>query len=103
MKSRPAPLSVKIRREREAREKAERAASSQQKFCGMDCAGQEGKPPDLQCVVCLCLFHPACVNIISLRPTMFVCAVSDSSSAQAIDRHTQGSCAVQLTMSVIVI
>ncbi|XP_063428467.1 uncharacterized protein LOC134711645 isoform X2 [Mytilus trossulus] len=32
-------------------------------LCNLNCPGLTGQPPTLQCNVCLCMFHPKCVNL----------------------------------------
>ncbi|XP_064600136.1 uncharacterized protein LOC135466530 [Liolophura sinensis] len=54
--------------------------SSVDQLCGLDCPGRGGEPPDLQCAMCMCLFHPQCVNLPGLpRPAMFICRRCQSS------------------------
>ncbi|XP_060077099.1 uncharacterized protein LOC132556682 [Ylistrum balloti] len=51
--------------------------SSQQEgaeaLCTLSCPGQENIPPSLQCVVCLCLFHPHCVAYTPSDNPEFTC------------------------------
>ncbi|XP_062595488.1 uncharacterized protein LOC134256839 [Saccostrea cucullata] len=35
---------------------------SLEELCNLNCPGRNLVPPSLQCLVCLCLFHPECVN-----------------------------------------
>ncbi|XP_013394337.1 uncharacterized protein LOC106161834 isoform X2 [Lingula anatina] len=48
--------------------------SPDQSLCSLNCPGLDGAPPSLQCGVCMCLFHPQCVNFIgSTREALFIC------------------------------
>ncbi|XP_033733771.1 uncharacterized protein LOC117322915 [Pecten maximus] len=42
-------------------------------LCTLSCPGQENIPPSLQCVVCLCLFHPHCVAFTPSDNQEFTC------------------------------
>ncbi|CAC5357272.1 unnamed protein product [Mytilus coruscus] len=37
--------------------------SKLESLCNLNCPGLTGQPPTLQCNVCLCMFHPKCVNM----------------------------------------
>ena len=43
-------------------------------LCGLSCKGQEGIPPSLHCEVCMCMYHPTCVNQPSGSVEGFVCS-----------------------------
>lgn len=47
------------------------------RLCGLECAGMEGKQPELQCKLCMCLYHPKCVGYKG-SPDVFTCPVSIS-------------------------
>ncbi|XP_061172726.1 uncharacterized protein LOC133182036 [Saccostrea echinata] len=38
------------------------SAENLEELCNLNCPGRNLVPPSLQCLVCLCLFHPECVN-----------------------------------------
>ncbi|KAL5008970.1 hypothetical protein ScPMuIL_014551 [Solemya velum] len=42
-------------------------------LCGMNCPGLEGIAPTLHCGICMCLFHPKCVNHDVLCGISFTC------------------------------
>ncbi|XP_050404107.2 uncharacterized protein LOC126820299 [Patella vulgata] len=43
-------------------------------LCTINCPGLEGQPPQLQCCICMCLFHPRCVNVPDNNiPSVFNC------------------------------
>lgn len=42
-------------------------------LCTLSCPGQENIPPSLQCIVCLCLFHPHCVAFTPTENREFTC------------------------------
>ena len=44
-------------------------------LCTMNCPGLEGISPLLRCNVCMCLFHPQCVNYRGSIDNGFVCLV----------------------------
>ncbi|KAJ8308611.1 hypothetical protein KUTeg_013485 [Tegillarca granosa] len=50
-----------------------RSESGHEALCSLNCPGQENIPPDLHCSVCLCLFHPQCVNYQIDSCNVFVC------------------------------
>lgn len=41
-------------------------------LCSLSCPGLFGQPPSLQCNVCLCMFHPKCVNLNN-NAQSFIC------------------------------
>jgi len=45
------------------------------KVCGLTCPGVEGQFPSVSCIVCMSMFHPACVDLPS-GVTEFACKVS---------------------------
>uniref|UniRef100_T1JCQ3 MBD domain-containing protein n=1 Tax=Strigamia maritima TaxID=126957 RepID=T1JCQ3_STRMM len=40
--------------------------------CSLSCPGQQGVVPSLLCDVCLCMFHPKCVNLLN-NEVSFIC------------------------------
>lgn len=38
------------------------SSQSLEELCNLHCPGRNMVPPSLQCIICLCLFHPECVN-----------------------------------------
>ncbi|XP_014664629.1 PREDICTED: uncharacterized protein LOC106806958 [Priapulus caudatus] len=42
-------------------------------LCSLNCVGQEGLAPSLQCASCLCLFHPTCLGMIGHPTGPFLC------------------------------